>query len=86
MSITTGLLSVTLAAATAAQAPPKNMTFQTTLKSVAVFRDGFGYYTREGKVKLENGWATTNLVPEAVKGTVWFYSLAGDQRQGEGTL
>ena len=56
------------------------MTFTTTLKSVAVFRDGFGYYVREGKVKLEDGWATTDFVPAAVKGTVWFYSLdSGDK-------
>lgn len=54
---------------------PKNMTFATTLKSVSVFRDGFGYYVRQGKVKLEKGWATTNLVPTAIKGTVQFYSL-----------
>lgn len=50
------------------------LTFDTTLKSVAVFRDGYGYYTREGKVKLENGWATTNFVPTAIRGTVWVYS------------
>jgi hypothetical protein len=54
---------------------PRNMTFTPALKSVAVFRDGFGYYTREGRVKLENGWATTNLVPTAVRGTVRFYTL-----------
>jgi len=57
------------------ETPPKNMTFATTLKSVSVFRDGFGYYVREGKVKLENGWATTNVVPAAIKGTVRFYTL-----------
>lgn len=71
--------SVSFAAALAAgafgQAPPKNMTFSPTLKSVAVFRDGFGYYVREGQVKLENGWATTDLVPSAIKGTVRFYTL-----------
>ncbi len=75
MCISLGLLSAALTAINIAQTSPKNMTFATTLKSVAVFRDGFGYYIREGKVKLENGWATTDLVPAAVKGTVWFYSL-----------
>jgi len=57
------------------QAPPKNMTFSAGLKSVAVFRDGFGYYVREGKVKLENGWASTDIMPTAIKGTVRFYTL-----------
>jgi len=73
------LLTLSFLAASAVfglgQAPPKNMTFSTGLKSVAVFRDGFGYYVREGRVKLENGWATTDLVPTAVKGTVRFYTL-----------
>ena len=36
------------------QPAPKNQTFSTKLKSVAVFRDGFGYYVREGRVKLED--------------------------------
>ncbi|MDR3692052.1 MAG: hypothetical protein P4L46_21915 [Fimbriimonas sp.] len=80
MSISIGLLSAILTTSAVIQEAPKNMTFETKLKSVAVFRDGFGYYVREGKVKLENGWATTNLVPTAVKGTVWFYSLdTGDK-------
>ena len=80
MCISLGLLSAAITATTFTQTAPKNMTFATTLKSVAVFRDGFGYYTREGKVKLEDGWATTDLVPTAVKGTVWFYSLdSGDK-------
>jgi hypothetical protein len=42
---------------------------------VAVFRDGYGYFVREGQVKLENGWATTNFVPNAIRGTIWVYSL-----------
>ncbi|HLK15241.1 MAG TPA: hypothetical protein VKT78_10580, partial [Fimbriimonadaceae bacterium] len=52
-----------------------NNTFSTKLKSVAVFRDGYGFFIREGQVKLENGWATTNFVPTAIRGTVWVYSL-----------
>jgi hypothetical protein len=68
------LLAVLVSAAVA-QTAPRNMTFSTKLKSVAVFRDGFGYYVREGRVKLENGWATTDLVPAAIKGTVRFYTL-----------
>jgi hypothetical protein len=69
------LLAIACAAGAIAQDQPKNLTFGTTLKSVAVFRDGFGYYVREGKCKLENGWATTNFVPAAIRGTVYVYSL-----------
>lgn len=80
MRILIGTLIAAATSALFAQSTPKNMTFATTLKSVAVFRDGFGYYVREGRVKLENGWATTDLVPAAVKGTVWFYSMdSGDK-------
>lgn len=53
----------------------RGLTFDTSLKSVAVFRDGYGYYVREGQVKLENGWATTSFVPSAIRGTVYVYSL-----------
>jgi hypothetical protein len=68
------LLLTALSAGAFSQSEPKNMTFGTTLKSVSVFRDGFGYYVREGRVKLENGWATTDLLPAAIKGSVWFYT------------
>jgi hypothetical protein len=69
------LISLSALSAFAACQNPKNMTFTPALKSVAVFRDGFGYFVREGRVKLENGWATTNLVPTAIRGTVRFYTL-----------
>lgn len=69
------LLLVAALAAVSVGQTPKNNAFGTKLKSVAVFRDGFGYYVREGQVKLDNGWATTDFVPTAIKGTVWFYSV-----------
>lgn len=58
-----------------AQEQPRNFAFENRLRSVAVFRDGFGYYVREGRVKLENGWATTNFLPSAIRGTLWVYTL-----------
>ena len=71
------MISAAILSAILSLAPPsgRGLTFDTTLKSVAVFRDGYGYYVREGKVKLEDGWATTNFVPNAIKGTIWVYSL-----------
>jgi hypothetical protein len=70
-------VSATLLALVApfALAQAKNMTFDAKLKSVAVFRDGYGFFIREGQVKLEDGWATTNFVPNAIRGTVWIYPL-----------
>ncbi|MBV6458855.1 MAG: hypothetical protein HONBIEJF_01993 [Fimbriimonadaceae bacterium] len=66
---------VLLAVLTSLAIQQRSLTFETSLKSVAIFRDGFGYYVREGQVKLENGWATTNFVPAAVRGTIYFYTL-----------
>ncbi len=72
------MISLTVFAALAFQ--QHGLVFQTTLKSVAVFRDGYGYFVREGQVKLENGWATTNFVPTAIRGTVWVYSTDRNDR------
>lgn len=73
------LISAALAGSLACFAgDPTNMTFDTELKSVAIFQTGFGYFVREGKAKLEDGWCTTKTVPAAVRGTIWVYSLDGD--------
>lgn len=74
------LALIALSAVAISDNPPKNNAFGTKLKSVAVFRDGFGYYVREGQVKLENGWATTDFVPTAIKGSVWFYTADKSDR------
>ncbi len=54
--------------------------FTTQLKTLVVFREGFGFYVREGNAKLKDGWATTNLVPRAVAGTVWVYPKNAQDR------
>lgn len=65
-------LSAAASAITLAQGEnPKNMTFRPHLSSVSIFRDGYGFFVKEGKVKLENGWATANFLPKAIDGTVW---------------
>ncbi len=72
------LAAVAVAATVSAQEPTNN-TFDTQLKTVSIFKDGFGYYVREGKVKLEDGWATAKSLPTAVRGTMWVYpGDAGD--------
>ncbi len=52
---------------------PQGPAFSSQLRTLVVFKEGFGFYVREGAAKLENGWATTNLVPQAVSGTLWVY-------------
>ncbi len=58
----------------------KNYAFQTDLKTLVVFKEGFGFYLREGSARLENGWATTNLIPQAARGSLWIYPLDPNDR------
>lgn len=42
--------------------------------SVAVFKNGLGFFLREGKVGLRDGWCVTENVPPAAFGTLAVYS------------
>ncbi|HUT29379.1 MAG TPA: hypothetical protein VMX13_06275 [Sedimentisphaerales bacterium] len=46
-----------------------------TVKSVAVFKNGLGFFLREGKVDLREGWCVTSEVPPAAFGTLAIYSV-----------
>lgn len=48
-------------------------------KSVAVFKNGLGFFTREGNVTLRDGWCVTRQVPPAAFGTLAIYSHGEDQ-------
>ena len=64
-------LAMTCAAQQTADAgQPKNLALTTKLTRVVVFKEGFGFYVREGQTKLERGWTTTNLTPAAVQALV----------------
>jgi hypothetical protein len=56
---------------------------ETRAKTVALFKNGLGFVIREGETQLSNGWAVTNLVPEAALGTLWFGALDKDSRLEE---
>ena len=43
-------------------------------KSVAVFKNGLGFFMREGDVKLREGWCVAREVPPALFGTLAIYS------------
>lgn len=43
-------------------------------KSVAVFKNGLGFFTREGTVQLRDGWCYAREVPPAAFGTLAVYS------------
>lgn len=59
---------------------PKNLAFDTKLERIVVFKEGFGFYIRQGQARLENGWATTSLAPAAVNGTFWVFPTAKADR------
>jgi hypothetical protein len=65
-------------------AAEKSSAFVTETKKVAIFKDGYGFFMREGAAKLDSGWCTTNYVPNAVLGTLFFY--AGEQQDGIDTV
>jgi hypothetical protein len=39
--------------------------------SVAAFKNGLGFFVRQGAAKLSNGWGTISDVPEATYGSLW---------------
>jgi len=47
--------------------------------SVAVFKNGLGFFVREGDVALRDGWCVAREVPPAAFGTLAIYSHAADE-------
>jgi hypothetical protein len=43
-------------------------------KSVAVFKNGLGFFMREGEVRLRDGWCVAEEVPPAIFGTLAIYA------------
>jgi len=50
----------------------------TKAKNIAVFKNGIGFFMREGTVRLSDGWAVTEYVPNASLGSLWIGSLDKD--------
>jgi transcriptional/translational regulatory protein YebC/TACO1 len=50
----------------------------TKTKNIAVFKNGLGFFMREGTVRLNDGWAVTEYVPNASLGSLWIGSLDRD--------
>ena len=48
-------------------------------RSVAVFKNGLGFFMREGEVHLRDGWCVAGQVPPAAFGTLAIYSLSEKQ-------
>ena len=50
----------------------------TKAKNIAVFKNGLGFFMREGTVRLSDGWAVTENVPNASLGSLWIGSFDKD--------
>lgn len=50
----------------------------TKAKNIAVFKNGLGFFMRTGTVRLSDGWAVTEYVPNASLGSLWMGSLDKD--------
>jgi hypothetical protein len=50
----------------------------TKAKNIAVFKNGLGFFMREGTVRLNDGWAVTEYVPNSSLGSLWISSLDKD--------
>lgn len=76
--LTVGLL---LAAITvrAAEEPDNPHLWKSRVTSVAVFKNGLGFFLRQGDVTLRDGWCVAREVPPAHFGTLAIYSHARDQ-------
>ncbi len=76
---TAGYASVSPAASQPAGKPENPMVWQPRTKSVAVFKNGLGFFMREGKTSLHRGWCTGGEVPPAALGALAFYALGEGQ-------
>jgi len=47
-------------------------------KTIAVFKNGLGFFIREGQVELQDKWVVTEFVPQATLGSLWIGSLDED--------
>lgn len=59
----------------AADDPKSPHLWEPRTKSATVFKDGYGFFMREGDVTLRDGWAVSGALPPASYGTLAFYSL-----------
>lgn len=60
--------------------PAENATlWKPRTTSVAVFKNGMGFFIREGEVGLRDGWCVGKEIPPAAFGTLAIFSTAKDQ-------
>ena len=56
----------------------KQQSFKPEVKTLALFKNGLGFFVREGEATLKDGWVQTEIVPGASLGTLWITPLDKD--------
>jgi hypothetical protein len=56
---------------------------ETEARTVAIFKNGLGFFQREGETALKQGWAVLKTLPNAALGTLWIGSLDREARVEE---
>lgn len=62
-----------------AEEKENNYLWKSKVTSVTVFKNGLGFYLRQGDVQLRNGWCTSEAVPPAAFGTLAIFSHKADE-------
>jgi hypothetical protein len=73
-----GMILTTLSMSAAEEKINPLPELNTKAKTIAVFKNGLGFFIREGEVDLLNKWAVTEYVPKATLGSLWIGSLDKD--------
>ena len=58
-----------------ADSPSNPMRWEPVTRSVAVFKDGLGFFVKQAEVSLRDGWCVSSDLPPAAFGTLAIYSL-----------
>ena len=74
-AVTTGM-SVCIGATKEKENPYR---WKSKVTSVTVFKNGLGFFMREGKVSLRDGWCVSEAIPPATFGTLAVYSHGKDE-------
>jgi hypothetical protein len=78
-----GMILSTLSMPAAVEKEDSLPTLKTKANTIAVFKNGLGFFIREGEVELKNRWAVTEYVPQATLGSLWIGSLDKDAQLDE---
>lgn len=69
-----GILAIGVQAAKAAEEAVNPHLWKTRVTSVTVFKNGLGFFMRQGEVGLKDGWCVSGAVPPAAFGTLAIFS------------